>query len=199
MYRPECSYWLAVEPIDPAETRLDEDTVKSICSQVDILFEGNLVQSDISTESCLQFEVGPDDGTCYQRDDAFDALQSLAKQFPAMTISLKEINEEDHSEGRYMVCQGEETITDRNTRTIECDELWDLVTVKAIVDFIATTDPAMAARVMAVYGGIEYQGHSDISPATFRAVVYNRDDGTVEDEADYDELDEAIAFAKEHD
>lgn len=57
--------------------------------------------------------------------------------------------------------------------------------------------PSCGATGKANYHGV-FSGHSDIAPATFQALVYNEEDGTVKDEADYDDLEEAIAFAKKH-
>lgn len=57
--------------------------------------------------------------------------------------------------------------------------------------------PHCGATGKANYHGV-FVGHSDISPATFQAIAYNKDDGTIKDEADYDDLDEAIAFAKKY-
>lgn len=149
MVRDQWSYWLTIT----ASTPLNRDEAMAVIDKVTAESDGIL---RFTTElpqpaHILSFEVNPDVGTVEQRDDLFDLVQKWSKDDPSLGITLKGIDEDDHSNERFMRCVNGEVIVDNDARLVESDTPWDKSTVEAVIRALSTDYPDAADFVRAEF------------------------------------------------
>lgn len=142
MVRDQWSYWLTIT----SSTPLSRDEAEAIIDRVKAESDGVLCfTSDLPEPAyVLSFEVDPDVGTVDQRDEFFDLVQKWSREDPDLGITLKGIDEDDHSNERFMRCVDGKVVVDNDARLVESDVPWDKSTVEAVVQALSTDYPDAA-------------------------------------------------------
>lgn len=136
MDRPCASYFATITGDEPAVAAAAAAmTSHNICPDY-------LVLSD-SEPGVRQYEVP--DGTMDQWDGVEDAFAALAKEFPTLTIEVKENCEEPYFPSREMRFHGED-VESRYGRRLDPDE-YDSKTCRAIAELLRSNGMAEAANL----------------------------------------------------
>lgn len=150
--RHQYSYWLTAE--DPGRTHpLSEWYERVLAAMLDagIAGPGNAlsVTRDDATLS-LEAEVQPQWGTVEQDDGIPESVGKIAAQFPHLSFTLMENDEEDRSVQCLRRWENGTLAEESHARIIPADERYDRETVEAVAEFVRDEFQDMGAVADAI-------------------------------------------------